>query len=212
MSKILDDAENEPIRDVARILLYLYGVVIALALTTAIGSTVAPNGIALSPVVLNLQNLATFGALFVTIVPFYHGASMYMLNSYRTSAYTKKKGVALVDFFALALEGVVFYAMGTSIHFLDSFITWFIILLLIDLFWYGFTYFKAGDPEEAAPKWWPRINGGTILALLILSSTLAQSTVQVYAVLFAVATLRTVLDYSLCYNYYFPQPTYHAKK
>jgi hypothetical protein len=132
---------------------------------------------------------------------------MYMLNSYRNSAYTKKKGAALVDFFALALEGVVFYAMGTSIHFLDSFITWFIILLLIDLLWYGFTYFKAGDPGQVAPKWWPRINGGAVLALLILSSTLAQFSVQVYAVLFAVATLRTVLDYSICYNYYFPQPT-----
>jgi hypothetical protein len=207
MTKMPVDAVREPFRDVVRILLDLYGVVIALALTTAIGFTVAPNGIALSPFELSYQNLATFGSLFITIVPFYHGASIYMLNTYRSSAYAKKKGAALVDFFVLALEGVVFYAMGSSIHFLGSFMLWFIILLLIDLFWYGFTYFKAGDSKESAPKWWPRINGGTILALLILSSNMVQSAVQVYAVLFAIAAVRTVLDYSLCYDYYFPQPT-----
>jgi hypothetical protein len=199
------DIEKEHLRDVARILLDLYGVIIALALVTAIGFTVSPYGIALNPFELKLEYLAIFGCLFVTIVPFYHGASMYMLKTYQNAILSSKKGAALVDFFALALEGVVFYAMGSSIHYLDSFIMWFVILLVIDLFWYGFTYFKAENTIEPAPKWWAIINGATILVLIVLSSASVRNFVQIYAVLFAVAVIRSVLDYALCYDYYFPQ-------
>jgi len=166
--------EKFSMKDIVRILLDLYGVVIALALTASIGLTVAPDGIALSPLELNAQNLATFGTLFITIVPFYHGASVYMLDSYRDHSHSTKKGAALVDFFTLSLEGVVFYAMATSIRNIDSFIIWFTVLLLIDLVWYGFTYFKAEKPTQSAP------------------------------ILFAVGLIRTVLDYGLSYEYYFP--------
>jgi len=203
---VASDNKNDSFKDVVRILLYLYGVVIALALTTSIGLTVAPQGIALNPFELSLQNLATFGAFFVTIVPFYHGASVYMLTTYRNHYYSSKKGATLIDFFTLSLEGVVFYAMATSIHHLSSFMVWFIILLVIDLVWYGFTYFKAEDPKKTAPKWWAIINGATVLALIILSAVSVEVVVQVYAILFAVAIIRTVLDYSLCYKYYFPPP------
>jgi len=131
-----------------------------------------------------------------------------MLRTYRNSSYSTKKGAALVDFFTLALEGVVFYAMGSSIQFIDSFMVWYIVLLVIDVFWYGFTYFKAEKKKEAAPAWWPKINGATILVLIVLSAISVGAFVHVYAILFAVAVIRSVLDYSLCYDYYFP----HAKK
>ena len=197
--------EKDSMRDVVRILLYLYGVVIALALTTSIGLTVAPHGIALSPFELNVQNLAIFGALFVTIVPFYHGASVYMLTTYRNNSYSARKGAAtLVDFFTLSSEGVVFYAMASSINALNSFMLWFIVLLVIDIVWYGFTYFKAEEPKKTAPRWWTIINGATVLVLIVLSAVNLEVVVQIYAILFAVAIIRTVLDYSLCFEYYFP--------
>ena len=197
-------SEKDSLKDVVRIFLYLYGVVMALALTSSIALTVTPYGIALSPFELNPQDLAIFGALFITIVPFYHGASVYMLTTYQNHTYSTKKGAPLVDFFTLSLEGVVFYAMGRSIHNLDSFIVWFIILLVIDLVWHGFTYFKAEEPQKVAPRWWAILNGATVLVLIVLSSISVETFVQVYALLFAVATVRTVLDYGLCYSYYFP--------
>jgi hypothetical protein len=204
MNKMASSNEKFSMKDIVRILLDLYGVVIALALTTSIGLTVAPHGIALSPFELNAQNLATFGTLFITIVPFYHGASVYMLATYRGNSHSTKKGAALVDFFTLSLEGVVFYAMASSIQNLDSFIIWFTVLLLIDLVWYGFTYFKAEEPMQSAPRWWALINGATVLALIVLSAVSVEGIVEAYAILFAVAVIRTVLDYGLSYEYYFP--------
>jgi hypothetical protein len=204
MKKTASQNEQDSLKDVVRILLYLYGVVIALALTSSIGLTVAPHGIALSPLELDVQNLAIFGTFFITIVPFYHGASVYMLNTYKSNNYSAKKGAALVDFFTLSLEGVVFFAMATNVHNLDNFMMWFIVLLVIDLVWYGFTYFKANEPEKVAPRWWGILNGATVLVLIVLSAVSIEAVVQVYAILFAVAVIRTVLDYCLCYEYYFP--------
>ena len=200
-------SQNDSLKDVVSILLYLYGVVMALALTRSIGLIVTPSGIALSPLQLDAQDLAIFGAFFITIVPFYHGASVYMLTTYRDHGYSTKKGAPLVDFFTLSLQGVVFYAMASSIQDLFSFIVWFIVLLLIDLFWYGFTYFKAEGPQKIAPRWWAILNLATVLVLTVLSAISAQAFVQVYALLFAVATIRTLLDYYLCYSYYFPAST-----
>jgi len=197
-------SEEDSIEDVVKILLYLYGVVMGLALTTSIGLTVTPHGVALSPFEVNAQDLALFGALFVTIVPFYHGASVYMLSTYKNRNFPVKRGAPLVDFFTLSVEGVVFYAMASSIHDIDSFIVWFIVLLVIDLIWYGFTYFKAREPQAPAPRWWAIFNGATVLILIVLSSISVEAFVRVHALLFAVAIIRTVLDYSLCYSYYFP--------
>lgn len=196
-------AVSDSLEDVVRILLYLYGVVIALALTRSIGITISPNGISLSPFKLNIQDIAVFGTLFMTIVPFYHGASVYMLTAYKNPTYATKKGAPLVDFFTLSLEGVVFYAMASTIQDIDSFIVWFILLLVIDIVWCGFTYFKAEEPQKVAPRWWAILNGATVIVLIILSAI--SIIVQVYTILFAIATTRTVLDYCLCYSYYFPK-------
>jgi len=58
MTKLSSETKKDSFEDVVRILLDLYGVVMALALAAAIGLTVAPKGIALSPFELNAQNLA----------------------------------------------------------------------------------------------------------------------------------------------------------
>ena len=89
--------ENDSMKEIVRILLYLYGVVMALALTKSIGLTITPRGIALSPFELNSLDLAIFGALFMTLVPFYHGASVYMLKTYGKHSHSEKKGAPLVD-------------------------------------------------------------------------------------------------------------------
>jgi len=203
-STVSQKDENDDLsKDVVRVLLDLYGVVIALALTTAIGITVAPSGIAISPFELNERNLALFGAFFVTVVPFYHGASMYLLKTYKQGHPSSKKGAPLVDFFALAIEGVIFYAIASSIRNLQSFIIWFMFLFLLDIIWWGFTYFKSPDINQA-PKWWAILNGIMILFLISIAGIQAELWMQVYTLIFAVAVFRTFLDYKLCYSFYFP--------
>jgi hypothetical protein len=189
-------------KDVVRVLLDLYKVVIALALTTAIGLTVTPNGIALSPLELNEKNLTLFGAFFMTIVPFYHGASVYLLRSYKHGDLSRK-GAALVDFFILSVEGVIFYAIASSIKNLESFLLWFTLLLVLDIIWWGFSYFKSTN-SNTPPRWWPILNGAMLLFLVSIIGMRDESWIRVYSLLFAVSVVRTFLDYKLCYPYYFP--------
>jgi hypothetical protein len=199
----VDENTNRP-QDMVKALLYLYSVVMALALTTAVSSTVAPEGKALSLSDLSASNLAIFGTIFITLVPFYHGASLHMLRTYRNNSKTRKKGEALTDFFALALEAVIFYAMAKSLTQLQSFLIWFGALLVLDTGWVAFTYFKSQTEIGQAPKWWAVLNIGMILVLILLWGSARTGETQIYAILFVSALIRTLVDYWKCYNFYFP--------
>lgn len=179
---------------------------IALALTAAIGFTVSPSGVSLSPLELNWNYLALFGAFFVTIVPFYHGASVYLLRTYKRGNPSSNRAAPLVDFFALTIEGVFFYAMATSIKSLSSFTSWFVLLLLLDIVWVGFTYSKSTEKTEA-PKWWAILNTGTVLLLIVVYDMDTNAWPQIFPLVFAAAVIRTFLDYALNYDYYFPKVT-----
>lgn len=190
-------------RDVFRVLLDLYGVVIALALTTAIGITISPNGVSFSPLKLNEKYLTLFFAFFLTIVPFYHGASVYLLKTYRHGNPSKNRGAPLIDFFVLTFEAVIFYAMAASIGDLLSFEVWLAALFVLDLLWVGFTSFVSSS-DNRTRKWWAILNGLMILFLIIIGGINENTWPQVYPLIFAVAVIRTFFDYYKCYDFYFP--------
>lgn len=177
----------------------------ALALTTAVSILVAPENKAINLFNISAESAAIFGAFFVTLVPFYHGASIHLLQAHRNPSATKKRGAALVDFFAFALEAVIFYAMAKSTTQLEGFIIWFGALLLLDTVWVAFTYFKAQTEKEQAPKWWIALNSGMLLVLILLWNPATTGGTQIYLILFAVAVIRTVIDYWKCYDHYFPE-------
>jgi hypothetical protein len=199
-----NESTDQP-HDAIRLLLYLYSVVMALALTTAVSTTVAPEGKALNPFEIPIKSLAIFGTFFITLVPFYHGASLHMLRTYQNNSKTRKKGEALVDFFALAFEAIIFYAMAKSVTELETFIPWFGALLILDTGWVAFTYFKSQTDVGQAPKWWGVLNGGMILVLILLWGPARTGESQFHAMLFAAAVIRTFVDYWKCYHYYFPR-------
>ena len=197
-------SDEELSKGVFKVLQRLYGVVVALAITTAIGLTISINGVALSPFELNSSQIALFGAFFVTIVPFYHGGSMYLLKKYiHGSPPPTKKGVALIDFLALTFEGVVFFAIAASIKNLISFEVWFMVLLVLDTLWLSFAYLAA-DKEDPAPKFWVKLNGVMLIFFIIIYGISGNNWPQIYSLIFVAAVIRTVLDYAHCYDYYFP--------
>lgn len=195
-------------KDVFRVLLDLYGVVIALALTAGIGITVSPNGVALSPLHLNPKQLTLFCAFFVTIVPFYHGASVYLLRNYKHGNPSPNRGAPLVDFIILAAEGVIFYAIAASINTIESFIEWLGLLFSLDIAWIGLTYLKATGVEPndrvQAPKWWAILDVAMIVFLICISGFDASLWTQIYYLILAAAVIRTFLDYLTSYDYFFP--------
>jgi hypothetical protein len=198
-----ETAERAISKDVFNILQRLYGVKVALSITTAIGLTISSNGIALNPLDLSSPNIALFGAFFITVVPFYHGGSMHLLRNYIHANPIKKRGVALFDFLALSFEGVVFFAIAASIKNLTSFETWFLILLVLDTLWLGFTYL-ASDKNDPAPKLWAIINGAMIVFFIVILGIGDNILPQIYSLIFVAAVIRTVIDYAYCYDYYFP--------
>jgi hypothetical protein len=200
---LLDNDEVILSRDLFRVLLDLYGVVIALALTTAIGITISPTGISLSPIGLNWKYLLLFSAFFLTIVPFYHGASVYLLRTYRHGNPSKNRAAPLIDFFILAIEAVILYATATTIKNLLGFETGLALLFLLDLVWVGFTGFITGG-DNRTRKWWAILDSSMILFLIIVSGINENTWPQVYLLILAATIIRTFFDYSECYDYYFP--------
>jgi len=140
----------------------------------------------------------------LTVVPFYHGGSIYLLKNYIHANPPKKKGVGLNDFLTLSFEGVVFYAIADSIKNLAGFEFWFTILLILDVVWVGFAYLTSNQGKEPTPKFWIISKGIMILFFVVITGINASDWSQSYLCIFLAAFIRTAADYALCYDYYFP--------
>ena len=97
------DIDREITKDVFQILQRLYGVRRS-CYHNSNWPTISVNGVALSPFELSSAYFALFGAFLITVVPFYHGGSMYLLKTYIHGSSSSKKGVALVVFWLFLLK------------------------------------------------------------------------------------------------------------
>jgi hypothetical protein len=191
------------IRESVRILSYLYSVVVALALTTAVRALISQNGIR-SPFNLPLIDLFMFSTFLVTLLPFYHGAVMFLIKTYRVGFKGRKKGELLVDFVFLLFEAIILYALAASLFDLFSFIGWLAILMFLDSSWVFFVYFKTPRGGSEAPIIWGALNVFMLLFLYLLWNYAIPGEELSYAALLIGAIVRTILDYGFAYDYYFP--------
>ena len=77
------------------------------------------------------------------------------------------------------------------------------LLLLLDIVWIGFTYFASRERNEAPYKW-AIISTGMLIFLIGIYGIDGVNYPQIYTLIFAVAMIRSFLDYGLNYSYYFP--------
>lgn len=183
---------------------YLYSVVVALSLTTAVRNVISTSQGVKSPFNLTLFDVITFSTFLAVTIPFYHGALMFLVRNYRRGFKTKKKGELLIDFVALLAEAIVILALAESMLDLVNFIGWLFPLMIVDLIWVIFVYFKSKTRESDAPLSWAGLDLAMIIFLYLIGNFAVAYTETCFIVLLMASLVRSILDYKLNYEYYFP--------
>jgi len=180
----------------------IYAVVIALAISQAIQSllkdTVTGNVLDRAQIIVGLPALVAFA---VTLVPFWHGMNRHLDRCYLEKKGGVREGALLLDFVAFFAEASLLFAAGWSLRSgIHSFI-FLGLMLSVDMLW-GFVSHQIHFPgQKSHVVKWSAINVAAIFVAILVVSLPFNSKPSV---LMAVAILRSVVDYSLCWKFYFP--------
>lgn len=182
----------------------IYAVVIALAIAQAVESLLKdPTRDALLEFSQIRVGLPAFVAFLVTLVPFWHGMNRHLDRCYVEKKSAVVEGALLLDFAAFFVEASFLFVAGWMIR---SGIYSFIALgglLLFDSLW-GFVSHQIHFPRQKSHvRKWSVINLVAIGIGMIL--VVENSFQQKPIVLMFVAIGRTIADYLICGDFYFPR-------
>ncbi len=180
----------------------IYAVVIALAIAQAIQSLLKdPIRGTLLEFSQILVGLPAFVALLVTLVPFWHGMNRHLDRCYLEKKNAVVRGALLFDFAAFFLEATLLFASGWSLR---SGVYSFIalgLLLLVDMAWGFISHLIHFPGKKSHVRRWSAINlVAIIIAILIATYAFQSKTI----VLMVMAIARSIVDYWLCWDFYFP--------
>ena len=200
----MSEARENSVKQLAE----LYNVVVGVALSLAMFTTIDKSA---RPLPINWDIALNLVTLIVIMVPFYHGAVRHLFYTYAESAPSKniKNGALLADFFLLFMEGCFFVMLASLLDNTLTFTYLVIGLLVLDSVW-GFLAWLAftGAKSQFAEKKWAFINTFAAGLLLVLTLTkngpLSTPDVSAQAVLLIIISLRTIVDYSCTWSFYFP--------
>jgi len=198
----------------------LYAVVVGLAITVAIhkllfdekGNLYSWYDQATQTYVLwnvLLDRLPALLAFIFSIVPFFHGMNRHLDRIYvERDVPLNKEGFLVVDFFVFFMESCLLVAFGSLVGSKDDAFIALLLLLALDALWAVATHgihYGAISPSTIR---WGYINGVAIVILLFVyfSNLFSIGPRRTWA-LSAVAILRTVFDYVVCWRFYFPRPS-----
>jgi hypothetical protein len=208
---------TEPRReDVVLIASTLYSIVAGLAITTAIAALLTRVGqtpgnvtIVLSPVDLvgSFERSLLVVSFFLFAIPFYHGATLVLATTMRSSSHEPVSG-PMLDFFLLFLEAGILYAMALSVGLLNIFLSWIIALLVVDIVWASLARRRDSTSEtlKRTLRWWIILDvpaAAFLLVLRLFQPLLALDEASRIEVLFVFTLVRTALDYGICRDFYF---------
>lgn len=200
----MSDARANSVKQLAD----LYNVVIGIALSAAIYNTIDQST---TGVPLHFDHLFNFGTVLVTIIPFYHGAVRHLMATYVEDGGSSqiKSGALMADYILLFLEGCVFVTLAVLIANTETLVWVIVSLLLLDSIW-GFLAWLAftGARSQYAERKWAIINlfctGVLVLIGVYGNSTITSDPLMAQGSIFCVMVIRTIVDYGLCWNFYYP--------
>jgi len=154
-------------------------------------------------------------AFLVTLIPFFHGAMLYMDTEIRGRA-----TVVLVDFLALFSQTVLFFVMAEFVREPKSFTIAWIVLLVVDVAWVVWLMTamprrskgQAAEPIFREYRPWAIINSVCILALLAVIAFVPTNDggtgpdLRLGLILMVIAIVRTAADYWFSRAVYFEKP------
>lgn len=186
----------------------LYNVVIGVALSLAIYNTTDTTA---QFIPIKIDTIVNFLTFLVLILPLYHGAVRHLFATYVEDGGSSriKAGALLADFFLLFIEGCLFVMMATAIA-NTSTLAWIIVtLLVLDSLW-GFLAWIAftGAQSQFSEKKWAVINIITasilVIGVFFSNNLISNNAYKAHFSLFIVIWLRTIIDYMLTWDFYFP--------
>jgi hypothetical protein len=180
----------------------IYAVVIAFAISQAVQSFLRdPSG----AVGVSLEHISSGGPAFVaflvTLVPFWHGMNRHLDRCYLEKTSDVVHGALLLDFGVFLVEACFLFAAGWSLRSgIDSFI-YLGSLLGVDMLWAFISHQIHFPGKKSHAVRWSVINiGALVVAILIVAYPFQPKT----WVLMVVAIVRSIIDYGLCWDFYFP--------
>jgi hypothetical protein len=137
----------------------------------------------------------------MTLVPFWHGMNRHLDRCYLEKKSGVVQGALLLDFGTFFLEASLLFAAAWSLR---SGIYSFIALgalLTIDMIWGFISHLIHFPGQKSHVRRWSAINlTAIVIAILIVTYAFQPKTV----VLMVLAIVRSIVDYSLCWPFYFP--------
>lgn len=180
----------------------IYAVVIALAMAQSIQSLIkAPSGNADLSVDTLYTGAPAFVAFLFTLVPFWHGMNRHLDRCYLEKIGAVAQGALLLDFTVFFLEAILLFAAGWSLR--TGLVTFYCLgaLLAADMVWGYISHLIHFPHEKSHVLKWSIIN---LIAGAGAFGVVEYSFNQKPLVLMAIAILRTIADYSICWRFYFP--------
>lgn len=204
----LQDARKRSVDNLQR----LYTVVVSLAVTQGLKGVMELYGDH-RPTTTHPPTTYWFmlGTLIVTIIPFYHGANRYLDATYVTEERRAKHWALVVDFFALFLEGVLFFALASLIGKTVPFLILLAVLFAFDIIWVGVTRLTGEDTPEGdrGYRCWALVNLIAVFVVLLIGLSRVPEFWHYEAapelILLLVAVVRSYLDYHLAWHFYYPR-------
>lgn len=191
---------------------HLYTTVVALALSLAIYNLI---DVTRGSLPFRLELVPFFFTFLITLIPFYHGALRHLDITYvEQGGRHVRKGALLVDFSALFIEGCLFVVLSALLTRPLFFVWGLVALLAFDTIW-GVTAYLAFS-KEGKPKaelTWALINFVSVVVISIYLIVLGfvpsneveyVGSLKLSAGMFGFSLSRTVVDYILCWDTYYP--------
>lgn len=188
----------------------LYSIIVGVALSYAIYTIIDTHQKTI-PVKFSL--LPCFVAFIVTLIPFYHGALRHLDRTYVESGGKQTRGGALLaDFLLLFAEACLLLILAVLLAAPGFFVWALATLFALDAIWgfaahLAFTQDVGSKPEVK----WAVLNLITtaVLAVCLFELAFPPSALAANASLLPVVAIvtivRTVLDYVLCWGFYYPE-------
>lgn len=188
----------------------LYTVIIALALTKAVELLVVKatlNSVAQSTIgflgsIVSSNTFPMFAALAFTVTPFYHGANRFLDDTYVFNPNPPKPHLNMFDYAVFFGEALLFLLMALTLDNGSVFFGFYLCLLLVDFIWAFLIVAPSDRDGTGCAKKWGWLNLGCLVLVMVLLSLQFQSEARRFQILSAIAVLRTILDYKLCWKMY----------
>lgn len=144
---------------------------------------------------IDSEFLPTFLTFIIVLIPFYHGASRYLDETYIINKDKVHPLIGLIDFIFFFTEAIFFYIIALLISQPKSFFFWVIALLLLDVIWLLFVRITSKKRFNDIIYWF--ILNIITAPILFVCIIILSDNIITWIILLIIMLIRTMLDYIL---------------